>query len=231
MHTNSSSSPSDGPSGGPSPSDGSSGGHPLSLPLTGPASAQPTAAPRADAAHNRRKILDAAATIVSEQGPEALTMNAVARASGTGVGTVYRRFGDVSTLFSALLDDREQRFQQAFMAGPPPLGPGAPPGERLRAFLHALADRVIEQRDLLLAGEAASPMARYHHGAYLGLHTHTAMLVRQLRPSADASLLAHLLLAPFAPSLITHLTRDRARTPEQIKNAVDELLDGLLTTG
>ncbi|MEO3974883.1 helix-turn-helix domain-containing protein [Streptomyces sp. CAU 1734] len=201
---------------------------PVELSPAGSAPAAP-AGPRADAVHNRRKILDAAARIVAEQGPDALTMNAVARASGTGVGTVYRRFGDVAALFSALLDEREHQFQEAFLSGPPPLGPGAPPGERLRAFLHALTDRVVDQRELLLAGEAASPLARHRHGAHLGRHAHVAMLVQRLRPGADAALIAHLLLAPFAPSLITHLTRDCRRGPEEIKRALDDLLDTLLT--
>ncbi|MFF8959194.1 TetR/AcrR family transcriptional regulator [Streptomyces sp. NPDC014894] len=198
--------------------------HRVGLPLTGGG----PAAPRADAAHNRRKILEAAARIVADEGPEALTMNAVARASGTGVGTVYRRFGDVGALFSALLDERERQFQEAFLSGPPPLGPGAPPEERLRAFLHALVDRVVEQRELLLAGENASPVGRYRHHAHLAGHTHVTMLVRGLRPGADAPLLASLLLAPFAPSLITHLTRERGRGPEQIKDGLDALLTGLL---
>ncbi|MGW6457312.1 TetR/AcrR family transcriptional regulator [Streptomyces sp. NPDC055078] len=184
------------------------------------------AGPRADAALNRRRILEAAAGIVATQGPEALTMNAVARASGTGVGTVYRRFGDVAGLISALLDNREREFQEAFVSGPPPLGPGAPPEERLRAFLHALADRVIEQRELLLAGEAASPTGRHIHGSHLARHVHLTMLIRQIRPDADAPLLAHFLLAPFAPSLISHLTHDQHRTPEQIKDGLDLVLSG-----
>ncbi|MGW1927405.1 TetR/AcrR family transcriptional regulator, partial [Streptomyces massasporeus] len=117
---------------------------------------------RADAARNRRKILDAAARIVSEDGPEAVTMNQVAHASGIGVGTVYRRFGDVSQLLWALLDDRERQFQEAYMSGPPPLGPGAPADARLDAFLDALVDRVGEQREILLAAHSAAPRARYH---------------------------------------------------------------------
>src|SRR5690348_17247011 len=100
---------------------------------------------RSDAARNRRKILDAAARLLAEQGPDAVTMNAVAHAAGMGVGTVYRRFGDVGQLLFALLDEGERRFQQAFLTGPPPLGPGAPPADRLRAFLHAVADRIGEQ--------------------------------------------------------------------------------------
>ncbi|MGW0736383.1 TetR/AcrR family transcriptional regulator [Streptomyces sp. NPDC002851] len=180
---------------------------------------------RADAARNRRKILDAAATIVAERGPGAVTMNAVARASGIGVGTVYRRFSDVSALLMALLDDREQQLQQAFLSGPPPLGPNAPPAERLRAFLHALADHVDEQRAMMLAAEhAGSPTARYSRGPYPTLHTHVSMLIRAIRPDADAPVLAHLLLAPLTPSLIHHLRAEREVPAGRIKDALDELL-------
>ncbi|MEU1075697.1 MULTISPECIES: helix-turn-helix domain-containing protein [unclassified Streptomyces] len=179
---------------------------------------------RADAARNRRKILDAAARLVAEQGPRAVTMNAVAHAACMGVGTVYRRFGDVSQLLFALMDDSEQRFQQAFLSGPPPLGPGAPPDERLRAFLHALADRIVEQREIMQMAEAASPSARYTTAVYATLHTHVSMLLRAARPEADIAMLAHLLLAPFVPSLFEHLTAGRGVTPERIKAGIDDLL-------
>ncbi|MEU4272296.1 TetR/AcrR family transcriptional regulator [Streptomyces sp. NPDC026092] len=180
---------------------------------------------RADAARNRRKILDAAARIVAEAGPGGVTMNQVAHASGIGVGTVYRRFGDVSQLLWALLDDREVQFQEAYMGGPPPLGPGAPADERLHAFLDALVDRVIEQRELLLAAQAAAPSATYTSGAYLAMHTHVAMLLGRLRPGTDSALLAHMLLAPFTPSLMNHLTAERELTADQLKSGVDALLN------
>ncbi|HEY9371062.1 TetR/AcrR family transcriptional regulator [Streptomyces sp.] len=180
---------------------------------------------RADAARNRRKILDAAARIVAEQGPEAVTMNAVAHASGIGVGTVYRRFGDVSQLLWALLDDRERQFQEAYMAGPPPLGPGVPADERLHAFLDALVDRVIEQREILLAAQSAAPSARYTSGAYLAMHAHLAMLLARLRPEANGPLLAHLLLAPFSPSLMHHLSAERELSATEIKAGLNALLN------
>ncbi|MFG3038511.1 TetR/AcrR family transcriptional regulator [Streptomyces sp. NPDC048330] len=179
---------------------------------------------RADAARNRRKILDAAARIVAEQGPDAVTMNQVAHASGIGVGTVYRRFGDVSQLLWALLDDRERRFQEAYMSGPPPLGPGAPPAERLDAFLDALVDRVREQRGLLLAAHSAAPRARYHSGAYRVMHTHVALLIGQLRPGADSALLAHLLLSSFSPDVMHHLTVEQELSAERLKAGVRTLL-------
>lgn len=189
------------------------------LPMAGQAPPE-----RADAARNRRRILDAAARIVAEKGPDALTMNAVAHASGIGVGTVYRRFGDVAQLLFALLDDRERRFQEAFLAGPPPLGPGAPAGERLRAFLHALVDRTVEQHALLLAAEVADPCARYKSGPYQAMQVHVATLIAELRPDADASAVADLVLGPVGPSMLHHLTANRGMSEEQVKAAVDELL-------
>ncbi|MFJ2743192.1 TetR/AcrR family transcriptional regulator [Streptomyces sp. NPDC087440] len=185
---------------------------------------------RADAARNRRRILDAAARIVAEKGPAALTMNAVAHASGIGVGTVYRRFGDVQNLLYALLDDREQQLQTAFMTGPPPLGPDAlpapptPPAVRLRAFLHALADHTVESGEMLLAADSAAPQGRYRTAPYLTLHTHAAMLIGQVQPQANAALVAHLLLATLSPSVVQHLHETRGATADRIKEGLDQLL-------
>ncbi|NED22229.1 helix-turn-helix transcriptional regulator, partial [Streptomyces sp. SID9913] len=89
---------------------------------------------RADAARNRARLLEAAARLVAERGADGLTMEAVAVAANVGKGTVFRRFGDRTGLLSALLDHSERKLQTAFLTGPPPLGPGAPPAERLRAF-------------------------------------------------------------------------------------------------
>ncbi|MFD0487880.1 TetR/AcrR family transcriptional regulator [Saccharopolyspora spinosporotrichia] len=79
---------------------------------------------RADAARNRRKILLAASRLIAENGAEHLSLDEVADAAQVGVGTVYRRFRDRAGLVQSLLDERERQFQEAFMQGPPPLGPG-----------------------------------------------------------------------------------------------------------
>jgi AcrR family transcriptional regulator len=96
---------------------------------------------RADAARNRRAVLAAAQRILVSAGVAGLSMDRVAAEACVGVGTVYRRFGDLSGLVYALLDDTEQQFQAGFLSGPPPLGPGAPPVTRIRAFLHGYVDR------------------------------------------------------------------------------------------
>ncbi|NUT45535.1 MAG: TetR family transcriptional regulator [Thermoactinospora sp.] len=177
---------------------------------------------RADAARNRAKILAAAAEIVATRGIGALAMADVAAASGVGVGTLYRRFGDRSGLAYALIDEKERRFQQAFLSGPPPLGPGAPPAERVRAFLHALTDRTFAQLDLLLMAETAGEFARFG-GAYQAYHQHLAMLMDRLGHATHAAFLADALLAPLAANLVIH----RGREASEVKAGLDVLLAGL----
>jgi AcrR family transcriptional regulator len=75
-------------------------------------------AERADAARNRRHLLAVAREMLAEQGPDKLTMDALAERAGLGNGTVFRRFGTRAGIFAALLDDDEQAFQQQVLAGP-----------------------------------------------------------------------------------------------------------------
>ncbi|GAA2275282.1 TetR/AcrR family transcriptional regulator [Actinomadura luteofluorescens] len=185
-------------------------------------------AERADAAHNRRRILRAAAEVIATRGPEAVTMDEVARAAGVGVGTVYRRFGDRARLVYAVIDDRERDFQAAFIQGPPPLGPGAAPAERVRAFLHALADRTEAQADLLLMAESDPPEARFRDGSYRLYHRHLTLLLREVRPDADAAYLADALLAPLAANLFLHQRRARGMPLDRIKAGLDTLAGALV---
>ena len=106
---------------------------------------------RVDAARNREAILCAARRLVAEQGPASITMDRLAEAAGVGKGTLFRRFGDRASLFHALLDESERRLQEGFIRGPAPLGPGAPPRERLIAFGRALLELTAERGELLLA--------------------------------------------------------------------------------
>ncbi|MGH3992991.1 MAG: TetR/AcrR family transcriptional regulator [Pseudonocardiaceae bacterium] len=182
---------------------------------------------RADAARNRRAVLSAAQTIVAERGIDALSMDVVAAAAGVGVGTVYRRFGDRAGLAYALLDDAERQFQTAFLAGPPPLGPGAPTAERIRAFLHAYADRLELQGELLAHAESSSPTARLHSGAYRTHRVHLAALLTEFRPDADADYLCEALLAVLSARLFRHQRHELGFSVARIKAGLDQLLTGL----
>lgn len=193
------------------------------LPVVGSAPVE-----RADAARNREKIIEAAARLVAERGPDDLTMDDVATAAGVGVGTIYRRFGDRSGLAQALLDRTERDFQAAFLHGAPPLGPGARAHDRIRAFLHAYVDRLASQGRILLIAETNTPLARFTSGAYALHHTHLASLITVARPGTDAAYLADALLAPMAAALFVHQRTHHAMDLDRIKAGVDDLLAGRL---
>ncbi|MHA4815173.1 TetR/AcrR family transcriptional regulator [Streptomyces aculeolatus] len=91
-------------------------------------------AERADAARNRRLLLETARRMIDEAGAENVTMDGLAEQAGVGKGTVYRRFRTRAGIFVALLDAEERGFQQRVLSGPPPLGPGGDPVDRLIAY-------------------------------------------------------------------------------------------------
>src|SRR6201987_3687385 len=101
---------------------------------------------RGDAARNRTLLLDAARRLIAERGPDAVTTDDIAVAAGVGKGTLFRRFGSRAGLMLVLLDEDEQALQQAFLFGPPPLGPSAPPLDRLLAYGRARLRFVNEHR-------------------------------------------------------------------------------------
>lgn len=185
-----------------------------------------TAPLRADAARNRARLLEAAARLVEEQGVAKLTMEGVACAAAVGKGTVFRRFGDRTGLLMALLDHTEQRFQNAFISGPAPLGPGAPAVDRLHAFgcraLRLTADRL----DLYLAAEPESTR-RFTSAPYRVRFMHVCMLLRQAGPGpdTDVELVAQTLMGYLDPALIAHLTRQRGMPPERLEAGWRDLVD------
>ena len=60
-----------------------------------------TRKPRADAVRNRERVLEAAKVVFSAGGAEA-SLEAVARAAGVGIGTLYRHFPTREALFEAV---------------------------------------------------------------------------------------------------------------------------------
>ncbi|MBC6451053.1 TetR/AcrR family transcriptional regulator [Actinokineospora xionganensis] len=167
---------------------------------------------RTDAARNRAAILDAAARLFAEHGVEAVSMDQVAAAAGVGKGTLFRRFGDKAGLAAALLDARERVLQEGILHGPPPLGPGVPPTDRLTAFADAYLDYLFTHLPLVRMSETAAPGARYRIGAYRFWHQHVTIL---LAGTADPEHTAHALLASLAAehiaALLPELGEERIR--------------------
>jgi AcrR family transcriptional regulator len=151
---------------------------------------------RADAARNRLRILEAAATLVGERGIDKVSMEDVACAAGVGTGTLYRRFGDRAGLALALLDEDTRDFQNGLIAGEPPLGPGAPATERLHAFGTGYLHLLERHADLLMAAGASEFDGR---GPYQLYATHVAILLREAAPQLNPETAARSLMATLAP--------------------------------
>jgi AcrR family transcriptional regulator len=165
----------------------------------------PPAAPRerADAARNRRRVLDAAAALFAERDPATVTMEDIARRAGVGKATLYRRYPDRTAIAAALLDGHERDLQERLLRGPAPLGPGAPPGERLAAFLIALADLLEAHGHLSLAIETEAQ--RLATGAHAAWRAHVQHLLDEAAGTAAThTALADQLLAAVSPSLYRH---------------------------
>jgi AcrR family transcriptional regulator len=182
---------------------------------------------RADAAANRVRILEAAVRVLAERGAEGTSIDAVACAAGVGKGTVFRRFGDRSGLFETLLDEHLRAFQDAFMFGPPPLGPGVPPEGRLAAFLDGFLDLQDEQLEVALALER-DHRGRPPIGGYLALSVHVESLIGEISPALDAAVTSQLLLNALNVHLVRYLRRDAGVSLETIKASVRPLIAGLV---
>jgi AcrR family transcriptional regulator len=107
---------------------------------------KPTRKPRADAVRNRDRVLEAAKAVFSAGGAEA-SLEAVARAAGVGIGTLYRHFPTREALFEAvylhevqqLADLAEQLKQQA------------PPVEALRRWMRSNVKFVATKKGMSAA--------------------------------------------------------------------------------
>jgi AcrR family transcriptional regulator len=178
---------------------------------------------RQDAARNRERILCAARRLFEERGVSCVSMDDVAEAAGVGKGTLFRRFGSRASLAAAVLSERERAFQEQFIRGAPPLGPGAPPAERLIAFGEAMLETLEAHSGLLLAAETGA--ARYAHPAY-GVHRlHVTLLLRDADPACDAELLADSLLSALGAELFVYLRTARQMPLERLKDGWRRLVE------
>jgi AcrR family transcriptional regulator len=183
---------------------------------------------RADAQRNRVKVLDAAARLFACRGVENVSMDAIAAEAGVGKGTLFRRFGDRAGLALAVLQEQTVAVQEQMIRGPAPLGPGAPPKERLKAMARAQLALLQAHGDLMAAGEAGKPGARFNTGPYTFLRMHAGVLIREADPEADWEILADILLAPLASDAFFYWCTVREHDVERIAAAFDTLVDRLL---
>jgi AcrR family transcriptional regulator len=193
----------------------------MSLPVTAPQE-------RGDAARNRALLLDAARKLIAEKGADAVSMDDIAAAAGVGKGTVFRRFGSRAGLMMVLLDEDEKASQEAFLFGPPPLGPDAPPLERLLAFgRERLA--FAKKHQALLSATNRDPETRYSAPAMVQ-HTHVRLLLATAGTTGDLDVQTDALLALLDADYVHHQLAERGQTLETLGDAWESVARKLCGT-
>ena len=187
---------------------------------------------RSDAARNRHVILDTARTLFEERGVTCVTMEEVARSSGVGKGTLYRRFPNKGHLCQALLDEPTRRLQRRTLEIL--RGSGTSALEKLDAFLDSLVAFTAENLDLLYGGHeplcGADRLERFSHPAFdwrrstvLGL-LRTAVREVDLDGELDLEYLASALLAPLDVDFFYHQHRVQGLSVQRISRGVRALV-------
>ena len=168
---------------------------------------------RRDAARNREALLRAAEELIEHCGIDAVTMDAVAAKAGVGKGTIFRRFDSREGLMAALLNFSETGWQASVIYGPPPLGPGAEPMDRLLAFGRSRLETTLKLADLIRAAGRAGTRS---YAAWSFAAMHVRHLLGELHVSGDISLLATALLAPFEIPILDQQLRVEGYTVDRV---------------
>ena len=113
---------------------------------------------------------------------------------------------------AAVLNESEAAWQASVISGPPPLGPGAPPTERLLAFGHSRLRTNVTNGALIKAATGSSA-ARSRAAASFGV-MHVRHLLGELGVSGDLVLLSIAVIAPLDIAVVEqqqadHISLDR----------------------
>src|ERR1700751_512578 len=123
-------------------------------------------APRMAPDKRREKLIDAALSVIVEQGYEGVSIEAVAKVAGVTRPVIYDHFPNLGSLLRALIE-REERYALDQLAAVVPQAPQAadPPDMfaiGVRRFLDAVASRPDTWRITLLPPEGTPTIVREH---------------------------------------------------------------------
>jgi hypothetical protein len=120
-----------------------------------------------------------------------------------------------------LLDEDERASQQAFLFGPPPLGPDAPPIDRLVAFGR---ERIgfVHAHHALLSEAGRDPQLRYGPAATV-LRTHVRVLLSSARTTGSLDSQTDALLALLDADYVEHKLNNGGHTVETLGDAWESL--------
>lgn len=178
----------------------------------------------AEARRNRQRLLDSAVRLFSEA-DSAVPLEAIARAAGVGIGTLYRHFPSRDALVEAVTAKQVDELRSAAHG----LLAVQPAGTALRAWMHdfsswarAKQGMVDSLSRLIATGRIDGGSLRHELLAALALFIDAGARDGSLRTDIDADDLAALLAAILA-------TRAPA-THGRIDRLLDLVVDGLRPT-
>jgi AcrR family transcriptional regulator len=177
---------------------------------------------RADARRNRERLLEVAVRAFSEDGPD-VTLDAIAKEAGVGIGTLYRHFATREELVEAAY--RSELAKLCSTAGE--LLKTLAPDEALRAWMDGFVDYMTAKRGMAdalraLVASGGNPFA--HSRAML-----TEAIAELLRAGAAADVVRSdaspddVLLSLSGLSMAATAPEQRA----QVGRLLDLLMDGL----
>jgi AcrR family transcriptional regulator len=123
-------------------------------------------APRMPPQERREQLIDAALSVIVEQGYEGVSIEAIARTAGVTRPVIYDHFTNLGELLQALIE-REEAYALAQLARVVPEDPGASEpvdvfAAGVRRFLDAVASRPATWRIILLPLEGTPAIVRDH---------------------------------------------------------------------
>lgn len=180
---------------------------------------------------SRRALLDAAKTLLWDQGFEATSPAAVLKASGVGHGSLYHHFPSKRALGRAALEEvaRDLIAQTDGM-----FSPERPPAERLRTWLARERDglhgcrmgRLAPERSIKEDGYLREPLAGY----FRHLQGLIAEALREagLPPGLDAAVLAETLVSVVQGGYVLSASLDDGAAVNRATAGAAALLDRIL---
>src|SRR2546421_2825463 len=135
-------------------------------------------APRMPPEERREQLVDAALSVILEQGYGGVSIEAIARAAGVTRPVIYDHFPNLGTLLHVLVE-REERFSREQLERVVPDDPGdSDPVEVLagsvRRFLDAVTARPATWRIILLPLDGTPAIVREH------VETHRAKILERI---------------------------------------------------
>jgi len=145
---------------------------------------------RADAASNRRLLLDTALRLFDDKGIEDVTMSAIAKEARVGKGTLYRHFADKAELCHALLHEDMRDFQHATLGH---IRSCDDAFACLQWFLEHAAKYVVTHNELLREVANQGGVDMLNHPAHIWWRQTILGLLNRLNLETDISYIADML--------------------------------------